>query len=330
MYGFLCALSHVAIFDSRTTQKCVPTGVPMKLNLDLLRWKSKLRDITAGEALRFSRRHFMQGATTAALGYHLAPLRGEDITFHHDAGQASFSVDGQKRWIYMPGTFEGDTRLRVQRHTTSEVKFSITGGFYFGTAVPMDIEVDARLGLRGWNYSIHLPQQGFRSQGELLQWLNGSPATWRNPRPTRCFAEESPIQIRSEAGNLIGLRCDWGISCIGKTSISLPQLRDPLLANGVHLTPFIGRGDAEALLTHSGPFSRLSLGRGGHTWGSEFVDLLRVPVVQVQPDNEIFDQIFVDAFGVEAGFQPQVGVSFSQSTVSARATPWLTGLCSRG
>jgi hypothetical protein len=285
----------------------------MSLNFPYLRWKSKVKEFSKEEIARFSRRTFMQSSAALAFGQDVPlPMFSSRISFHHEADSAAFQLDGQERWVFTPETLAGGAQLIIHTHTLQEIRLSIIGGRYPGTAIPFDIELEARWGILGWSYSICLPRQRLKAQGNLIDWLTGAPAVWRHAQALLYLSSASPIAVRTSAESLLTFDCRWNLTCNGRTQIWLPGNPQSLTADGIQLSLPGVLGDVEPLAMHSGPFSRLTIKRNSNPWGAELVALLRAPVIRVGATVEMFDQMHIDAWESQGAYS-RVAASFSQS-----------------
>src|ERR1700733_8771525 len=116
----------------------------MALNLDLLRWRSKVRGFSREEPAPLPRRQFLRGSAVVALAPDLSgSLLRKRILFHRDGERASLLLDGEERWAFTPDTLAG-ARLLVMTHTPREILLAITGGHYPGSSVPLDLTLHAR------------------------------------------------------------------------------------------------------------------------------------------------------------------------------------------
>jgi hypothetical protein len=285
----------------------------MMLNLDYLRWKSKVRDFSQEENARFSRRQFIQSAAAASFvaGAPRSWLEGR-ISFHHQGGRAAFRVADRECWTFTQDSLAGSVRLTVLSHKLNEVRLSIIGGHYAGVAIPFDLEVEARQEMLGWSYVFRLPRQGLIAKGDLRDWLSGGPAVWRDAPGISFLDPRSPFQVRSQARSMLTFDRSWNLCCQGHAQITGPGFPGSIAADKVQLSPSAALAEVEPLGVYPDGFSRLTVVRGRNHWGTAFVSPLSAPVVRIDPRVEIFDQLHLDAWESEPT-HARVAASFSRS-----------------
>jgi len=282
----------------------------MSLNLEFLRWKSKVKGFSQDEMVRFSRRQFLQGSAAMALVHDFSAAFGGPITLNHEGQRASLLVGGIERWGFTPEVLPGAT-LRVFANTPNKIELEISGGHYAGTEVAFDLRLRAVRGLRGWTARFELPIQRAAMETDLRDWLAGQPLRWSQPPFTIVRTARSPITIRTSGTTAASFDCKWRLGYQGGVEVRLPHHRLRCTAEA-QLQPSASVPDMEPLATHDDPYTRFTLRPNRADWGPELVPLLGATLAYILPGEPLFNQLHVDLWEPKSG-QSRVAASFSHS-----------------
>ncbi len=287
----------------------------MQLHLDFLRWKSKKKNVTGEEQLRFSRRQFLQGGAAAAFvpGFVQHLLSGR-VEVRHEAGRAEFWLDGVRRWVLDAEVFAEGARLSVARTATGTITCTLDGARFAGTNIVADMQVLVERSGFGWACRIALPQHGIARSVDLLRWLGGEALAWSAPLGGELYAG-AHANLRAARATRVSLDRDWKWTQSGTFRFRFKGRVTTLRNASVTVSP-AAYSNEHPLAFHPSPCSHMLLVAAKHVWNASVAHLLETPVLAVDGHTPLFDRVRIDARDAVDG-TARSAISFSSSAHQA-------------